>query len=294
MKKLIRHNVWETNSSSSHSISIADDNKEFVLDYIYPDQNGVITLDGGEFGWEWFKHNDALTKANYVAASYGLIEALKEAIIEQTGASDVIYRGSSDYDSNWSYVDHDSYGVAPSTKEDIKKFIFNKNSWLFGGNDNSEADPTFYDVPEFKDGKQILPIYKYILKIDGFKRTTKFKEYPNEEMIRDGLSSLLSRVYLHENGYFDDDDSVYAQLNRNTQNCYQYSSWKKPIDFENKIIYFIKEGWNEARKRWEIDFPNEDWQGPNGFQKCRQIEEALYTEPNSKFIKEIKFEIEEI
>lgn len=293
-KKLIRNNVFETNSSSSHSISIADDNKQFVLDYIYPDQNGVITLQGGEFGWDWFKHNDAETKANYVAASYGLTDNLVKVLMDHTGATEIKYTGSDDYGNNWSYVDHDSHGVAPSSYDELKNFIFNKNSWLFGGNDNSDPDPTFYDVPEFKDGKQIVPEYKFMLKIDGFDGTTKFKSEPTEDMLLQAFSSLLSRVHLHENGWFDDDESIMAQINRDTRKCYQYNSWKKPIDFENKFIYFVKDGWSESRKIWEQRYPNEDWNGPNGYQKCKQIEDELYEDPNSNFVKTVKFYIEEI
>ena len=43
-KKLIRTGVYETNSSSSHSLSIANETKEFVLDTIYPDQDGILTV----------------------------------------------------------------------------------------------------------------------------------------------------------------------------------------------------------------------------------------------------------
>ena len=130
MKKLIRKSVFETNSSSSHSISLASEDKEFVLDTIYPNQDGIVTINGDEFGWEWFKTNEALVKASYVAQSHvhsdRILDLLKEVIMEQTGAEDVIFSG---LDSG--YVDHDSYGVAPSNKEDIRNFIFNKNSWLF-------------------------------------------------------------------------------------------------------------------------------------------------------------------
>lgn len=46
MKTIIRRGVFETNSSSSHSISIASEDKEFVMDTIYPDQNGVVRIVG--------------------------------------------------------------------------------------------------------------------------------------------------------------------------------------------------------------------------------------------------------
>jgi hypothetical protein len=132
MKKLIRSSVFETNSSSSHSVSIADETKEFVLDSIYPDQDGIIEIYGDEFGWEWFKHNDAKTKASYAAQQYqhndSSLELIKEVIMEQTGAEDVRFIGLDN-----GYVDHDSVGILDSDKESLRQFIFNKNSWLFGG-----------------------------------------------------------------------------------------------------------------------------------------------------------------
>jgi hypothetical protein len=194
MKKIIRSGVFETNSSSSHSISIANESKEFVLDTIYPDQDGVVRLNGGEFGWDWFKSNDALVKANYVAQSYPYnTDLLVEVIKEQTGAEDVII------DVEDGYVDHESYGTAPNVKEELKNFIFNKNSWLFGGNDNCSPDPTFYHVPEFKNGRMILPKYRYELVIDGLDKTTKFINEPISEEIEDGIQSLLNSKILSPN-----------------------------------------------------------------------------------------------
>ena len=99
------------------------------MDTIYPDQDGRVILIGGEFGWGWFKHNDALTKANYAAQDAVDYDLLSEVIKEQTGASEVIFKDMSD-----GYVDHQSYGTAPRTKEELKNFIFSK--------EKSPVDPT--------------------------------------------------------------------------------------------------------------------------------------------------------
>lgn len=306
-KKLIRIGVFETNSSSCHSVSIADETKEFVLDTIYPDQNGIINLLGGEFGWEWFKHNDALTKANYAAVSFMNNEIhmgmLFDVIKEQTGAEEVIFLGSDSYDSvNHSYIDHDSYGTCPLNKDDLKNFIFNKNSWLFGGNDNSTAEPTFYHVPEFKGGRQILPEYKYVLTIEGIKETTKFINEPSEDEIRDGLNALLEGVKLYDDNstdtrdskgyYFDNDNSLMSQLNRRN-GYFEFSTWKRPIDYTNGICYFQQETWNVARGIYEQENPNykdEDWSSV-GYSKVREIEKRLETMENSPYVREVKFTV---
>lgn len=160
-------------------------------------------------------------------------------------------------------------------------------------NDNSTADPTFYHVPEFKDGKQIVPRYKYELKIEGFKETTKFLEYPNQELLEDGLSALLDDVYLSENGYFDNDNSIMRQLNRDGRKYFTYS-WRKSPDLENQIVYFTKESWNAANEIWKKDYGTNEWGSDLGYKKCREIEEDLLNQENSPFVKAIKFELVEL
>lgn len=295
MKKiLVRKGVFETNSSSSHSISIADDTKQFVMDTIYPNQDGMVEISGDDFGWDWFKHNDAITKASYAAQQFAnsetSLEALAEVIKEQTGADEVKFVGLDN-----GYVDHDSYGIVPSDKESLRNFIFNKNSWLFGGNDNSSPDPTFYDVPEFRDGRMVVPVYTHQLSIEGYKEKTKFKGKPTEEEISDGLNALLQNVYLTEGGHFDDDNSIYAQLYRDRDKLYEFSTWRNPIDHENGIIVFERRAWNEVKAIFDQDPENHklDW-STEGYTKCREIETALLKDPNSGFTKRVKFYVTEI
>lgn len=291
-KKLIRSGVFETNSSSSHSISVADETKEFVLDTIYPNQDGIVIVSGDEFGWEWFKHNDAQTKASYAAQQFmnndDALETLKEVIMEQTGADDVEFVGLDN-----GYVDHYSCGIVEQSKDWLKNFIFNKNSWLFGGNDNSYPDPTFYDVPEFKDGRQVVPKYKYELCIEGYEKTTKFKEKPTDEELDNALSALLDNVHISNGGYFDDDNSIYAQLARSRDSHFEYS-YKVPADLKKGIVYFTKDAWSEARKIWERDFGKNDWQSDLGYKKCREIEKKLYKQKDSPFVRKVKFFVKEI
>lgn len=256
MKTLIRKGVFETNSSSSHSISLAAEDKDFILDTIYPDQDGVIKLTGGEFGWDWFKHNDAQTKANYAAVDLGRSELLVEVIKEQTGAKEVLFLFTDDHNGpNWSYIDHDSTGTTPRDKQELRNFIFNKNSWLFGGNDNSEADPTFYDVPEFKfnsnnfiKGDQsktismIYPRYQYELIVDGLNKTTKYKESPSAEEIDNGMSSLFNGILMTEDGTFlvpEMTSSIYFQISRR-RDFFELSYWILQ-DYSKGYVVLTKE-----------------------------------------------------
>jgi hypothetical protein len=291
MKKLIRTGCFETNSSSSHSLSIADETKEFVMDYIYPNQDGVVTIMGDEYGWEWFKHNDAETKASYAAQSFAndenMLEVLSDVIKEQTGATEVVFQGLDD-----GYIDHDSYGIVPTSSYELKNFIFNKNSWLFGGNDNSTADPTFYHVPEFRDGKAITPTYKYELSIDGLKRSTKFIEKPTDEEISDAVSSLLDGVMFTQDGHSVIGEGIMWQITRPRGVYYEmgyrfrqnYSSGELILEKEDTSVFW------EISKRYEA---SGEFEGLNYDQKNEMIVKEIVKNHPDTFIK-VKFHLNEI
>ena len=286
MKKLIRKGVFETNSSSSHSIAIATEDKEFVLDTIYPDQNGIVTIQGDEYGWEWFKHNDSETKASYAAQSFAnddnQLDVLKEVIMEQTGANDVIFEGLDN-----GYIDHDSYGTTPRTKHELKNFIFNKNSWLFGGNDNSSPDPTFYHVPEIRDGKMIQPVYKFELSIEGLDRTTKFLTEPSEEELGDAISTILGDSLLTEYGDFITDNSIMWQISRSKD--YYNLSYNMVQDYTTNEIIFVKESFNtySLNKEYEKEMEGMNWDEKSIFISNKILETPGVT-------KKVKFTLKEI
>ncbi len=290
MKKLIRKGVFETNSSSSHSIAIADEDKQFVLDTLYPDQRGRIYVRGGEYGWEWFKHNDAETKASYAAQSFAnddaMLEKLEHVIMEQTGAEKVIFEGLDD-----GYIDHDSYGIVPRSYEELKNFVFNKNSWLFGGNDNSTAAPDFYDVPEFRDGRMVMPEYKYELCIEGLKDTIKFIDYPDQEKIEDAISSLMDNTLVTHNGSFIKDESLMWQITRARGEYYElgyhvdqdYSTGNIRLTLENERHSF------DIRQKLKEDgmFVDVDWKG-----QSKMVTEEMLKVPG--LVKTIPFTINHI
>lgn len=290
MKKLIRKGVFETNSSSSHSVSIADEDKEFVLDTIYPNQHGTIIVRGDEYGWDWFKHNDAETKASYAAQQFAndsdMLEKLEYVIKEQTGAERVIFEGLDD-----GYVDHESVGILPRTARELKNFIFNKNSWLFGGNDNSEASPEFYHVPEYKEGRLIQPEFKYELSIDGLKQTAKFVDNPTNEELQSAISSLVGDALLTENGTFIVDNSIMWQITRD-RDYYEYY-YRSNFNSESREILFKKENTyseqNHIQKKLEEVGKLEglDWR-----QKEELFLEEMLKVPG--LIKKVKFTLNEI
>lgn len=75
MKKQIRKSVFETNSSSTHSICI--NSKENL---VIPEQVAFSTSE--EFGWENELHNDLWTKASYFYLS--LVDYIEDKLHEDT------------------------------------------------------------------------------------------------------------------------------------------------------------------------------------------------------------------
>ena len=132
--KNVRNSVFETNSSSSHSIHIS---KEVTVydNSLVPNSNGVVYITGGQFGWEYEEYDDAITKATYCATpGSGLShKLLTEALEKHTGAKEVVIDISKD-----DYIDHQSCGLLNELKtvEDVINFIFNPNCILTTDNDN--------------------------------------------------------------------------------------------------------------------------------------------------------------
>ena len=145
--KTIRQSVFETNSSSSHSLSICH-NTTGMYDTIPPDENGVISLTGGEFGWGYEKYNDPYDKACYIAVGLMASEMMNapeydrfiSLMKEHTGAKEIIFNFSTNWkDDNNSYIDHQSsyaFREAFDSDQDLKDFLFNRGSQLIIDNDN--------------------------------------------------------------------------------------------------------------------------------------------------------------
>lgn len=193
----IRHSCFETNSSSTHSISICEDS-DGVYDTIVPDENGVICLTGGQFGWDWIKFNDPLTKANYLAVQVShhldMTRMLFDVIKEHTGALEVKCSFSSDYESeNYSYIDHESVGVgldAFESTQKLKNFIFNPKSFLITGNDNELAPPhIFSDKNNFE------------ISVESFEDVYYWENKPSYREVKHALYWIVSnkdREYGHD------------------------------------------------------------------------------------------------
>ena len=197
MKK-IRTGVFETNSSSCHSLSIND--TDILLDYLIPNEYGEVTIKPGEFGWEWEKFNDAATKASYCLTGTQYVKDeelalsnLKEVIQEHTLCNQVnLIIPNEDFESeNYGHIDHQSTDKMDDllfNKTKLHNFIFNKKSWLFLGNDNSSAPNKFYDTEKLN--------YKYKLVINKYPDITwEFVDKPSLEEIEEALKNMSDSFY---------------------------------------------------------------------------------------------------
>ena len=167
MKTQIRQGVFETNSSSTHAISIAEFNdaaKKNIPEFI------KFRHDEG-FGWENHVYNDTMSKAMYlwiaVLSQYSkpededkvieiksqLTEILKNAGVQEVAFQEANYKTST-WDKTYTYLDIAGY---IDHTEDLRGWIdelldepdlllgwlFNENSQVHTGNDNSDESPGF-------------------------------------------------------------------------------------------------------------------------------------------------------
>lgn len=161
--KQVRQGVFETNSSSTHSVSVAT--TDVLMDTLYVNRDGAVQIEGREFGWEVEDYCDANTKAAYIAQQLfqhggysehpvkdssipvdARIAIFEKVIKDQTGCDKIEYVnikpkvGEESYGwSDGSYIDHQSAGVGMelfNDPEQLRMFIFNKHSFLHTDNDN--------------------------------------------------------------------------------------------------------------------------------------------------------------
>lgn len=186
IKKVIRIGLPETNSSSSHSVSINMGN-DFIcpgdprFNLIIKDDTLFIPERTEGFGWEVEKYNDPGTKLQYVCGIYcsdinthrgcTRITKLKRLLCELLGVSNVVFEWDVNYFQrlnklkldepgesedwyreecyrNYPEINHNSTDIFDEiieSRETIKHFIFNPNSWLYLGNDNSSYPAHFFD-----------------------------------------------------------------------------------------------------------------------------------------------------
>ncbi|MCC5610731.1 hypothetical protein LC612_29270 [Nostoc sp. CHAB 5834] len=154
----IRHSVFETNSSSSHSLTITSKNlapMPFPRDVM---REGKVYIPLGEYGWEWRRmyrlehklsylftqllsevpeNKDAETVTQEVRNRNPRIDTLCRIVGEHTGVQVLMVPGST------GYIDHESQGVGIdaeffNNEAKLRQFLFSDKNYVQLGNDNCD------------------------------------------------------------------------------------------------------------------------------------------------------------
>ncbi len=157
----IRRSVFETNSSSTHSICVTKNN---VLDQL---QDKIVFTIGG-FGWEWEIYYTPTEKASYlytailVEESNDLIDKIKSIL----DANNIKYEFETPKYSTGEYkylekgyVDHSNelgdFLTICDDEDKLMRYLFSSESFILTGNDNDDGDVDInvdYDHDEFYKG----------------------------------------------------------------------------------------------------------------------------------------------
>jgi hypothetical protein len=141
-KSKIRHGVFETNSSSTHSIAIVSEDRHYP-DVCLNNEDNTLEVKLGEFGWGLEVYKDFENKLSYIMTyiihysnkEEELTTFVEDAIIEEIPElSKIIIE-----DKECGYIDHQSMYVAKEAlgnSIDLKNFLFNSESLLVIDNDN--------------------------------------------------------------------------------------------------------------------------------------------------------------
>lgn len=143
MKKIIRKSVFETNSSSSHSLSFDEEDRLNIIDK--KDLPNTIVLEGGDYGWENDRLNAWYEKANYLYQGFIDHDEYKELLIK---ALEELGIKVEEAVNNYGYIDHQSENASYCVFDDLlndddekkkkclQDFIFSTTSYIETGNDN--------------------------------------------------------------------------------------------------------------------------------------------------------------
>jgi len=139
----IRQGVFETNSSSTHSISVHNYGD---YDSIAPDEDGIVYVRGEDFGWDQETFTDPESKLSYLMiyvrdwVNDVLLQNMYDQILTDVVCAHTHATGIH-MDADSGYIDHQSVenGQLHYLFRDpqlIKDFVFNRASYVETDNDN--------------------------------------------------------------------------------------------------------------------------------------------------------------
>lgn len=145
MRINIRSNVFETNSSSVHTITISNNFPQSIDNYIF--------FDRGQYGWEWEIYNSCQDKANYLYECMidlfyhdNSLEEKCNRIREELASYKVDCDFAEVNENNIfdGYVDHGSQNeelvnYLLDNPDKLIDYLFNDTSYIATGNDNVDS-----------------------------------------------------------------------------------------------------------------------------------------------------------
>lgn len=153
MKKQIRKNIFETNSSSTHSIVIGNNGED-----IYANLPEKVRFTGGAFGWEHEVYTDIEDKASYLFTSllytdtpFEYVDSIKETLSKwgvEAEFDEIIEKhwsdGSAYYKTKDGYNDYVDHGnenkdlVKALCSDDtlLMNYLFSNGTFIETSNDN--------------------------------------------------------------------------------------------------------------------------------------------------------------
>lgn len=165
--KQVRNNVFETNSSSTHSICITKDD---ILD----EKTDIVGFSIGEFGWECDEFSSLWNKASYLytgllyTENFDLLEKMKSFLdknnirytFEEPQFETFEYQGKEYKNLKEGYIDHgnelfDFLNDICNDENKLMKFLFSSKSFIITGNDNDDEDVAInvsYEHDEYYKG----------------------------------------------------------------------------------------------------------------------------------------------
>jgi hypothetical protein len=136
----IRNNIFETNSSSTHSFVISGDKPDFIIPNI---KQKAIIVQCDDYGWGPRKLTTWMQRAEYMAtyaALYGGDEAVNKFETEMSDYLKVPVHiampRKNEYGDYDYYIDHQSIDYAKRMFENLKQTVFAKNAYISIDNDN--------------------------------------------------------------------------------------------------------------------------------------------------------------
>lgn len=163
MKRKIRCGVWQTNSSSEHSVSIS---KKKMMNFALPelDEEDYLVACFDEFGWEIRSYNSPMIKLSYALTMVAMVHShefyseeefyelddfkmIEDVVKNKISDCKGIQMAEHSFDNEFcgidGYIDHQSYECYSCLQDflndydiTLEDFIFNADVILQTDNDN--------------------------------------------------------------------------------------------------------------------------------------------------------------